>query len=378
MKKLLFIVNVDWFFISHRLPIAISAKKQGYEVHIVTEVTKHLNLLERNGLIVHNLKISRNKSGFNLLTELAGIFFKVIKIKPDIVHLVTIKPLLLGGLVTRLLKVPAVVSAISGLGFVYSSDRFSSKLRRKLISYIYHIALSHNNQKIIFQNKSDQNRLVGKNNILADKSLIIPGSGINISDFRVKGKNKNTTPIVMFAGRLLVSKGIKEFVKAAKLIKKRGLKARFAVVGDIDFTNSESITKNDLCYWKTECDIEVWGYKSDMQNIIPLASIVVLPSYYGEGLPKVLIEAAASGIPVITADHPGCRDAIIPDVTGLLTPIRDEYALADSIEYLISNPKKCSQMGLAGRKLAEAKFDIRKVIKKHISIYKSLLSTKLK
>ena len=362
MNKLLFIVNVDWFFISHRLPIAISAKKQGYEVHIITQVTKYLKLLERNGLIVHNLKISRNKSGLNLFTELFGIFFKVIKIKPDIVHLVTIKPVLLGGLVTRLLRVPAVVSAISGLGFTYSSDRFSSKVLRKFISYIYHISLSHKNQKIIFQNKSDQNRLVAKNNKLAEKSLIIPGSGINLSDYRVKEKDKNTTPIVMFAGRLLVSKGIKEFVKAAKLLNERGLKVRFAVVGDVDPTNSESITKNNLYHWKTECDVEIWGQKSDMKNIIPLASIVVLPSYYGEGLPKVLIEAAACGIPVITSNHPGCRDAIIPNVTGLLTPIRDEYALADSIDNLISNPEKCSQMAVAGWRLAEEKVDIRNLI----------------
>ena len=185
MKRLLFIVNVDWFFISHRLPIAISAIQEGYEVHIFTKVTSQLDVLERSGLIVHNAKLTRRKSGVNILTELFEIFSNIRKIKPDIVHLVTIKPVLLGGLASRILRVPAVVSAISGLGFVYSSDGLFSMVRRKLISILYYIALSHKNQKVIFQNIDDQNRLVSINNKLADKSLLIPGSGVNLSLYSV-------------------------------------------------------------------------------------------------------------------------------------------------------------------------------------------------
>ena len=178
----------------------------------------------------------------------------------------------------------------------------------------------------------------------------------------------------MFAGRLLKSKGINEFVKAAKLANDSGLKAKFVIVGDIDLSNPESISKNELIEWKKEANLEIWNYKHDMHNIIPLASIVVLPSYYGEGLPKILIEAAACGRAIITTDHPGCRDAIIPSVTGLLVPVKDSQALANSIEYLISNPNKFKKMGFAGRKLAEECFDIRDVTKKHLNVYKELLS----
>jgi glycosyltransferase involved in cell wall biosynthesis len=376
MKKLLFIVNVDWFFISHRLPIAISAIKEGYEVHILTKVTSQLDVLERSGIIVHNAKLSRKKSGFYLLTELFEIFSNIKKIKPDIVHLVTIKPLLLGGLASRILRVPAVVSAIAGLGVVYTSDGFLSKVRRKLISTIYYIALSHKNQKVIFQNIDDHNRLVSTNNKLAEKSLLIPGSGVNLSLYSVKDKDKDKAiPIVMFAGRLLESKGVKEFVQAAELVNKNSLQARFILVGDIDPLHPESITELDLDQWKKDRYIEIWGYKSDMYNVIPLASVIVFPSYYGEGLPKILIEAAACGRAVITTDHPGCRDAIDPNITGLLVPVKDAQTLADSIENLISNPEKCTKMGEAGRQLAEEKFDVRYVTERHISIFKDLLKT---
>ena len=374
MKRILFIVNVDWFFISHRLPIAISAIQEGYEVHILTKVTSQLDVLERSGLIVHNAKLTRRKSGFNILTELFEIFSNIRKIKPDIVHLVTIKPVLLGGLVSRILRVPAVVSAISGLGFVYSSDGLFSMVRRKLISILYYIALSHKNQKVIFQNLYDQNRLVNLNNKLTDKPLLIPGSGVNLTLYSVKDIGIGI-PIVIFAGRLLESKGVKEFVRSAELVNKNILRARFVLVGDIDPSNPESITKLNLDQWRKDGHIEIWGYRNDMYNVIPLASVVVLPSYYGEGLPKVLIEAAACGRAVITTDHPGCRDAIDPNITGLLVPVKDSQALADSIENLISNPKKCIKMGKAGRKLAEVKFDVEHVIERHMSIYKNLLKT---
>jgi len=374
MKRLLFIVNVDWFFISHRLPIAISAIKEGCEVHIFTKVTSQLDVLERSGLIVHNAKLTRKKSGVKILIELFEIFSNIRKIKPDIVHLVTIKPVLLGGLASRILRIPAVVSAISGLGFVYSSSGLFSEIRRKLISFLYYVALGHNNQKVIFQNIDDQNRLVSINNKLADKSLLIPGSGVNLSLYSVKDIDAGI-PIVMFAGRLLESKGVKEFVRSAELLNKNISRARFVLVGDIDPSNPESITKLDLDQWRKDGHVEIWGYRADMHNVIPLASVVVLPSYYGEGLPKVLIEAAACGRAVITTDHPGCRDAIESNVTGLLVPVKDAQTLADSIENLISNPEKCMKMGEAGRKLAEEKFDVQYVTERHISIYKNLLKT---
>ena len=372
MKKILFIVNVDWFFVSHRLPIALEAIRQGYEVHIVTTVTDKLDLLEKSGLIVHNLSLHRSRSGISIFSEFWALLSIIKDITPDIVHLVTIKPVLLGGIASRLASVPAVVSAISGLGFTFHGKGFIFSLRRKLISLFYYLSLGHMNQKIIFQNNDDKLKLsqIGKN--INNRSVLIQGSGVDLSLYSVVENNFNS-PVIMMAARLLSSKGVREFVQASKIVRTNNKNVRFVLVGDTDPLNPESIKKSEISQWKEDGLVEIWGYRSDMNNIIPKANIVVLPSYYGEGLPKVLIEAAACGRVVITTDHPGCRDAITRK-TGVLIPIKDSEALADAILDLLQNPQKAIKMGEAGRALAEQKYAIEKVCEKHITIYKDLLT----
>jgi glycosyltransferase involved in cell wall biosynthesis len=372
MKKILFIVNVDWFFVSHRLPIALEAIRQGYEVHIVTTVTDKLDLLEKSGLIVHNLSLHRSRSGISILSEFWALLSIIKDITPDIVHLVTIKPVLLGGIASRLANVPAVVSAISGLGFTFHGNGFVFSLRRKFISLFYYLSLGHKNQKIIFQNNDDKLKLFKIRKDINNRSVLIQGSGVDLSLYSVVENNFNH-PVVMMAARLLSSKGVREFVQASKIICTDNKNVRFVLLGDIDPLNPESIKKSEISQWKEDGLVEIWGYRSDMNNIIPKANIVVLPSYYGEGLPKILIEAAACGRVVITTDHPGCRDAITQK-TGVLIPIKDSEALANAIRALLQNPQKAIKMGEAGRELAEQNYSIEKVCKKHIKIYKDLLT----
>jgi len=372
MKKILFIVNVDWFFVSHRLPIALEAIRQGYEVHIVTTVTDKLDLLEKSGLIVHNLSLHRSRSGISIFSEFWALLSIIKDITPDIVHLVTIKPVLLGGIASRLANVPAVVSAISGLGFTFHGNGFVFSLRRKFISLFYYLSLGHKNQKIIFQNNDDKLKLFKIRKDINNRSVLIQGSGVDLSLYSVVENNFNH-PVVMMAARLLSSKGVREFVQASKIICTDNKNVRFVLLGDIDPLNPESIKKSEISQWKEDGLVEIWGYRSDMNNIIPKANIVVLPSYYGEGLPKILIEAAACGRVVITTDHPGCRDAITQK-TGVLIPIKDSEALADAIRALLQNPQKAIKMGEAGRELAEQNYSIEKVCKKHIKIYKDLLT----
>jgi glycosyltransferase involved in cell wall biosynthesis len=372
VKRLLFIVNVDWFFISHRLPIAIEAIKQGYEVHIVTTVTDKLDLLEESGIVVHDLNLNRSSIGFSVLTELWRFFSIIRNIKPDIVHLVTIKPVLLGGIASRLARVPAVVSAISGLGFIFNSQGPIAFIRYKLISLLYYLALGHKNQRVIFQNNDDKSKLCKIRDNVCDRSVLIRGSGVNLSLYSVV-ENNNSPLVVMMASRLLSSKGVKEFIQAAELVNKNNKKVRFVLVGDVDLSNPESINNSELDQWKLEGFVEIWGYRGDMYKVVPEADIVVLPSYYGEGLPKILIEAAACGRAVITTNHPGCRDAVEFD-TGVLVPIKDHIALADAIQDLIQDSKKRQRMGKAGRRLAEKEFSVEKVVANHIQIYQELLS----
>lgn len=372
-RTLMFVVNVDWFFLSHRLPIALEAKRQGYQVHIATGLTDKLDELQHHGLVVHPLAMDRSSAGvgnaWRTMVELWRVFMAV---RPDVVHLVTIKPVLLGGLMARLAGVPAVVAAISGLGFVFVAQGVKAKGRRLLVGLLYRLALGHRNLKVIFQNPDDRASLAKVMHLAVNKVAMIRGSGVDLVQY-VHSSIPSGVPVVVLAARLLADKGVREFVQAARLLKQRGVFVRFCLVGTVDPANPTSLTDAELAQWVSEGVVEVWGHRSDMPQVLAAAQIVVLPSYYGEGLPKVLIEAAACGRAVVTTDHPGCRDAIDPGVTGVLVPVRDAEALADAIKGLINDPAQCQAMGNAGRALAERAFDVRQVVDAHLRIYQELI-----
>ena len=374
--KLLFVVNVDWFFLSHRLPIALKAMGQGYEVHIATALTDKLTLLQSHGLVVHPLSLHRSSTG---LWETGKTFWQILRvfklIKPDVVHLVTIKPVLLGGLAARLANVPAVVSAISGLGFVFVAKGIKATIRRWLVGSLYGLALGHRNLRVIFQNPDDLSCLARFVHVPDRKVTMIRGSGVDLTQYRVK-PFPTGAPVVLLASRLLVDKGVREFVESAKILRQRGVlaqDARFVIVGKPDLPNPASLRPDELAQWTEEGVVELWGHRTDMPEVMEVAHVFVLPSYYGEGLPKVLIEAAACGRVVVTTDHPGCRDAIDSGVTGVLVPVRDAVALANAIQELLSDPVRCATMGQAGRDLAESAFDVRQVAAVHLQIYQELM-----
>lgn len=374
-KKLLFIVNVDWFFISHRLPIALKALEAGYEVHLLCAITDQADYLERLGLIVHPFLFSR--SGKNIFKELYyfyKLYRQVKSIKPDLLHLVTIKPVLYGGIIARIARVPAVVSAISGLGFLFvEREGFKARLLRDSALFLYRLAMKHPNQRVVFQNPTDMNALVDAGGVQKEKSRMIRGSGVDLQYYPMLAEPKGI-PVIIMASRLLKDKGVSEFVEAARSIKSMGIKAIFQLVGEPDPANPESVSNKELEAWKTEGIVDCLGFRSDIAALFSLARIVVLPSYR-EGLPKVLIEAAACGRAVITTDVPGCRDAIEPNVSGVLVPARDASALAKEIERLMKDDVLREQMGRAGRDLAKREFSIEKVVATHLSIYQELLET---
>lgn len=370
--RLLIVVNVDWFFLSHRLPIALEAKKAGFEVHIATTITDRLNVIEAYGLKVHKLSLVRNKLGiFNTIKtifELRNIF-KIVN--PDIVHLVTIKPVLLGGLLARWLKVPGLVTAVSGLGYVFMSRGFIARFRRWCVIRIYSMALKHPNQIVIFQNPDDRDSLLTSSSMQKINHVMIRGSGVDLKKYIVKPEPQDQL-VVLFPARLLADKGIFEFIAAAKLLRHRGQSARFVLAGLVDLENPTSVSHAQLYQWVEDGLVEYWGYRVDMPQVLASANVVVLPSYR-EGLPKVLLEAAAAGRAVITTDVPGCRDAIESGVTGLLVPVRNINSLANGIEQLLSNADQRIAMGLAGRRLAEKEFDVQAVVEKHLSVYQALM-----
>ena len=362
------------FFCSHRLPVAEAALNKGFEVIIgYGEIgDANLEILENKGFKLKHIPFY--SGGINPFKEFKTFFyiwnfFK--KESPDIIHLVTIKPYLYGGIISRLAGVPALVSAISGLGTIFINTNFKYSFFRLLLYPIYRIAFGHPNQKIIIQNIDDLKLLVDWGVLNPKKTKLIKGSGVNLKKFK-NFEEPNGIPIVCFAARLLKDKGINEFVSAAKLLKERGLKAKFYLAGNIDKNNPTGINFNDFEKIKKEGYVKVLGYQKDIPKLYANTHIVCLPSYR-EGMPKSLIEAAAAGRAVVTTDAPGCRDAIIPNKTGLLVPTKNSKKLADALQWLIEHPQERVSMGINARKFAEKEFSIDIIINQHIDIYQELL-----
>jgi glycosyltransferase involved in cell wall biosynthesis len=370
--RLLIVVNVDWFFLSHRLPVALGALQDGHEVHIATTLTKGREELEAHGFVVHALHVDRSDAGpAGMLKLLFSLWFLFRRVRPDVLHLVTIKPVLLGGLAARFAPIGGVVYAVSGLGHVFVAQGLLGRARRALVATWYRFALGAANMRIIFQNPDDRAAIESIARVRPAQVVVIPGSGVDLSQYRAQPLPTHNLPVVLMAARLLVTKGVREFVAAARRLREHGVRADFWLVGDPDPANPASIPADELKAWAKHGDVRVFGHRRDMPGLFAQANMVVLPSYR-EGLPKVLIEAAACGRAVVTTDVPGCRDAIEIGLTGLLVPARDASALAQAIRRLLDDPAACAAMGAAGRRRAEQVFDVRAVVQTHLAIYKEL------
>ena len=378
--KLLIIVNVDWFLYSHRLPIIIEARRKGFEVHIATKITNSSikEKLINHGFLIHEIPFDRRgKNIFNLIKVTFLISGLIAIIKPDILHLVTMQPIIFGGISAKLFRTNAVVYSISGLGHVFLQKTFFASLRRFFVINFYKLALSNKRRVVVFQNSSDKLFLKKLCNLLDSEMILIPGSGVDINKYKYT-KLPKTDPIILMASRLLITKGVREFVQAAQILKKKGIKVNFQLVGEPDVSNPTAITKRELDDWVSNGYIDYLGYRNDIHKIIPKSHIVVLPSYYPEGLPKILCEASACGRPIITTNEPGCKDAVKDGITGLLIKSRDSVDLAEAIEKLIKNREMLNNMCLEGRKNAEKFFDIKKIVDKHLNTYKYLIELKNK
>lgn len=373
----MFVVNELGFFVSHRLSIAQAVKQNDNEVHIVygTLGNADTDILKAAGYTLHFVPIRR--SGMNPLAEIRSLLLMwqlFRRVRPNLVHLVAIKSVLYGGIASRLAQVPAVVSAMTGLGYVFidqSGVRLKTVILRRLIKLFLKSSLGHPHQKLIFQNPDDRDFVLARTKALPQQTRLIRGSGIDLKLCPMIPEPEGE-PIVVMAARLLRDKGVIEYVEAAHILRNRGIKARYWLIGEPDLENRASVSHGEVAEWQAEGVVEYFGYQRDVPSIYVQAHIVTLPSYR-EGLPKSLIEAAACGRAVVTTDVPGCRDAIEPGVSGILVPVRDKVALANAIQYLIENPERRKQMGAAGRLLAEREFTIEKVVNEHLEIYRELM-----
>ena len=372
--KLLYVVNIPRFFVSHRLPLALAARQSGYDVHVATAVqdrTSVASILDRD-LRLHPIPLSQH--GLNPLAELRTINALrqlYSRLKPDLIHHISIKPVLYGGMAARLTRQRAVVHAMSGLGYVFVSAELRAALLRQVTRPIFRAVTASALTRMIFQNADDRHFFVERDLISSEKTLLIRGSGVDENIFAPQPEPLDELPVVLFAGRLLWQKGIGEFVEAARRL--RG-KARFRVVGYEEATSPLKVPAARLNAWADAGLIEWLGKRDDMPRVYAQSNIVCLPSTYGEGVPKVLIEAAASGRACVTTDSPGCREIVRHGENGLAVPPGDIAALAGAVERLIRDPALRQRMGAKGRQIVLDGFTLRQVIDETLALYQELLS----
>jgi len=372
-ERILFFVTEDWYFCSHRLPLARAARDAGLDVAVVTHVDKHGTQILKEGFRLVPLNLKRN--GSNLVREML-LMLSLLSIyrreKPAIVHHVAMKPIIYGTIAARLTGVPVIINAFGGLGYLFSSSKFRAVILRRLVTLGLRMVLNDSRCRIIVQNPDDLQRLAKECDVDPNRITLIKGSGVDLKQF-YPSQEPIGVPLVVLASRMLWNKGIGEFVEAASILNKEGVAARFALVGESDDHNPLSIPGSRLKKWHADNRVEWWGYRTDMPSVLAQASVVCLPSYYGEGVPKILIEAAASGRPIVTTDMPGCREIVRDGENGLLVPVRNSRELARALGRLINDAPLRREMGYRGRRIVESEFSVESVVEETIQVYEEML-----
>ncbi|MYD09978.1 MAG: glycosyltransferase family 4 protein [Chloroflexi bacterium] len=371
--KLLYVVNIPRFFLSHRLPLALAAVAEGFDVHVAASDVDPAAAarITAAGLPFHPLPLSQH--GLNPLRELRSIIALqrlYASLKPDLLHHVSIKPVIYGGIAAKLSRRRAVVQAMSGLGYLHVSQERRAKLLERLSRPAFRLALSGAGARMIFQNPDDRQVFVDRGLIAASKTVVIRGSGVDEREFAPQLEDTTSMPVALFAGRLLWQKGIGDFVEVARRLQGR---ARFRVVGYEERTSPSNVPAAQLQAWHDAEIIEWIGQSDNMAQDYSECNIVCLPSTYGEGVPKTLIEAAACGRACVTTDTPGCREIVRHEVNGLLVPANDLDALTAAVSRLIDNPELRQRYGAKGREIALQGFTARQVAGETIALYRSLL-----
>ncbi len=370
---LVFVVTEDWYFVSHRLILAKNALTAGYQVSVITRINEHADIIRSAGIGLIDLPARR--AGLGIIEGLA-YFGRLIRLyrnlKPDLIHHVAIKPVIFGGLAAKLVGISRVVNALGGLGFVFTSSSIKAKTIRPVVSWLLRTALSGNHHVLILQNNDDSQLMIERKLVKQSAIRIIRGVGINPDHYHTEARSDNSCMVILPA-RMLKDKGVHEFVDAARQLKQEGIKARFVLVGSPDPENPASLSEDILNAWVSEQIVEYWGWRDDMKAIFAQSDIVCLPSYR-EGLPKALLEAAASSKPIVTTDAPGCREVVTHGFNGLLVPIGNSAALASALRTLITDPVKRQEYGKNSRTRAESEFNEANVLTATLRIYHEILN----
>jgi len=376
-KALLF-ANTDWYLYNFRLSLINKLAAEGWEIVLVSPSGKYAERLQELGYRWIPFEFSRRSA--NPLREsmvLARLVALYKRERPDLVHQFTIKCVLYGTLAARLIGGISIVNSITGLGFVFADSHFRTRLIRPVVQALYWLAFTSDNVRVVFQNSADRDKLVRFGLVPEDVTCVIRGSGLDAKKFAPNGNGSNgangSAPRVLLATRMLRNKGVFELLEAARIVKRRGLKVDFLVAGEIYPDNPESLTVRDIEKIKRSGLVKYLGHVEDMPSLLNACDIVVSPTYYPEGTPRILIEAAATEKPVIATDIPASEGLVHHGVNGLRVPVKDAQALADAIETLARQPEVWKRFGKNGRAIVLNGFSDSTVLSETLNVYRDVL-----
>lgn len=373
MKVILF-ANSDWYLFNFRLPLAKEIRAQGHEVVLVFPAGRFAEKLEAAGFRCLLLPLVRRR--LNPLMELLTVLRLAMiyrRERPDLVHHFTVKCVLYGSIAARLSRVKAVVNALAGLGHSYADNSVSSRLLRLAINILCRLALRRT--QVIFQNPDDQRAYLEQGLVSPAWSHLIKSSGVDVtrftpaSDFQSSKEEKH----VLFASRLLWTKGVAEFVEAARIVREEIPQSVFLIAGSTDVGNPATVPAETIEMWRQEDHLELMGHVDDIKPLIKKSDLVVLPTYYREGVPRILVEAAACGRALVATDMPGCREIVFHGKNGLLVQPRNAVQLATAIKTLLVDQEGRAEMGRQSRLLACREFTQEQVIKQTLEVYRTAL-----
>jgi glycosyltransferase involved in cell wall biosynthesis len=352
----LFVVSEDWYFVSHRLPQARAVRDLGCRVIVAARLRDHAEVIRAEGFEPVDLPMVRGS--MNPLRELRSVvalWRLVRRYRPAVMHCVALKPILHGGLAALAVPRLRVVNAFTGMGAILGHGSGRRRPLHRVLAAVIRLLSRANRAHAIVQNADDRAFLVAGGIAPEHRVTLIPGSGVDVDTFAPAAEPKGPVTVLMVA-RLLREKGVGELVEASRLVRERGVKLRVRIAGDRDPENPTSVLPREIAAWQQAGDVEFLGRRNDVASLWRDAHIAVLPSYYGEGVPKSLLEAAAAGRPIVTTDMPGCRDIVPNGRTGLLVPARDSGALADALARLAQDGAARRAKGKAARALACERF----------------------
>jgi glycosyltransferase involved in cell wall biosynthesis len=369
--RILLVGNDPEYFLMHRLAFAGALSQEGVDLHVAIPFMPEDPRFKSLDFPLHRIALSRgSRNPLDEIRAMRAILEVSRKVAPIIVHHVTIKPIMYGSIAARLLRTPVVVNSVTGLGYIFSSSNRDARIMRSVVVPALRLGCNRRDVTMLFENADDLEVYRGYGISSAATSLVVPSSGIDVDSFEVHAHREDSVT-VMFLGRMLYDKGVREFAAAARAVKRRRPEIRFVLVGGSD-PNPESISEGTLREWQSEGLLEHWGWRSDIPAVLQSADILCLPSYR-EGLPRALLEGGASGLALITTDVPGCRDAIIPGRSGLLVPVRDSEALANAILDLAESAARRTAMGAEARMDVRARFSVTSVVAQTRAAYRHAL-----